>query len=159
MAGDHELSDTYKAYEAACERIREQNAVLFESFREWLGRHDMSGSKIRLHVRNADLYINNYLLYEDVVEAANGISSVGMFLGYWYIRKVSSGESSIRSQAASVKKFYQFMLEQGLVLEDSVNCLNQEIESGMPGWLGRMSRYNDESITDPDVVWGYKKAK
>jgi len=47
----------------------------------------LSKKTIDKHVSNVDFYINDFLLYEDAIEAADGVSSMGMFLGYWFIRK------------------------------------------------------------------------
>lgn len=157
MTGDRELCDKYQEYEAAAEQIRQQNAELLNGFTGWLGRQDISAARIRQHVVNADLYINEFLLYYEAEEAADGTSFVGSFFGYWYIRKVSSTESLLRNQAASLKKFYQFMLEQGFVLPEAVNFLNRTIASEMPRWLATLRRYYDEDITDPDDIWGRGK--
>jgi hypothetical protein len=58
------------------------------------------------------------------------------FLGYWFIRKAAwSSPASIRSNAASLKKFYGFMAERDLIEKDDLSDLNASIKEGMPVWL------------------------
>ena len=78
-----------------------------------------------------------------------------MFLGYWFIRKAMwASEASIRGNAASLKKFYKFLHEQGMVSEEDLDFLKETIKEEMPEWLATLSRYDDPSITDMREVWG-----
>lgn len=145
----------YEQYEADCERIREANEALLEDFENWLQASGLSKRTINKHVENVDFYINEFLLYEDAIEAPDGVSDVGMFLGYWFIRKAAwSSESSIRGNAASLKKFYTFLHERGMVTQDDLDMLKEEIKEEMPEWLATQERYSDLSITDMSEVWG-----
>jgi site-specific recombinase XerD len=149
------MKDEYRQYEEACERIREQNEHLLADFASWLRQNGLSEKTIRQHTQNIDFYINEYLLYEDAQEAAQGAGQVSMYLGYWFIRKAAwSSAASIRSNAASLKKFYDFMQARGLVDEESVRDLRETIRMEMPEWLATVSRYDDPSITDPKDIWG-----
>ena len=149
------MLNDYEQYEAECERIRESNANLLGDFEDWLQKSGLADKTIRQHVENIDFYINEYLLYEDAVEPQDGIDDVSMFLGYWFIRKAMwASESSIRSNAASLKKFYTFLHERGLVSKDDLDSLKETIKEEMPDWLATLARYNDPSITDMGEVWG-----
>jgi site-specific recombinase XerD len=149
------MKDEYRKYEEACERIREKNKQLLSDFASWLRQKGLAEKTIRQHTQNIDFYINEYLLYEDAQEAAEGVGQAGMFLGYWFIKKAAwSSAASIRSNAASLKKFYDFMQARGLVDEESVRDLRETLREGMPEWLGTMDRYDDPSITDPKDIWG-----
>jgi hypothetical protein len=47
---------------------------------------------------------NDYLLYEDALEAKDGVDAVSWFLGDWFIRKAMwSSQASIKENAASLK--------------------------------------------------------
>ena len=70
-----------------------------------------------------------------------------------FIRKVSASAWAIKSNAASLKQFYGFMVERGLVDPDDLTYLKEEIRNGMSVALGRAGRYDDPSITDPFAVW------
>jgi TPP-dependent pyruvate/acetoin dehydrogenase alpha subunit len=62
--------------------------------------------------------------------------------------------SNIKSNATSLKKFYEFLCEKGLIKEKSLNKLKETIEEKMPEWLATLKRYNDPSIDDMGDVWG-----
>jgi hypothetical protein len=150
-----ELANDYRDYEKACVKIRKQNERLLSDFEDWLNRKGLSETTVRGHVQNSDFYVNEYLLYEDAVEAAQGTHHVGMFLGDWFIRKATwSSEAAIRSNAASLKKFYDFMQAQGLVQEEAVRELRETIKENLPDWLAALRRYENLSYDDPDEDWG-----
>jgi TPP-dependent pyruvate/acetoin dehydrogenase alpha subunit len=58
--------------------------------------------------------------------------------------------SSIRGNAASIKKFYAFLQEKGLIDKEDLNDLEKEIKEDMPEWLATIARYDDPSVED---VW------
>jgi site-specific recombinase XerD len=149
------MLDDYEQYEIECERIRESNGKLLADFEDWLRESNLVDQTISKHVENIDFYINEYLLYEDAVEPQDGVSDVSMFLGYWFIRKAMwASASSIKSNAASLKKFYTFLHDRGAVSQDDLDSLKETIKEEMPEWLATLARYNDASITDMGEVWG-----
>lgn len=142
-------------YEADCKKIRQANDGLLADFETWLRSSGLSDKTIRNHLSNIDFYINEYLLYEDAIKAKDGVDEVSMFLGYWFIKKAMwASRSSIRSNATSLKKFYTFLFEKGLVSREDLDDLKMTIKEGMPEWLATMDRYDDVSIEDVDDVWG-----
>jgi site-specific recombinase XerD len=148
------MTDEYAEYEKACERLRKDNGKLLQAFAEWLQSKGLSLSTVRKHRYNIDFYINHYLLAYEALEPAVGVSDVGMFLGDWFIRKAMwSNQAAIKSNAASLKKFYAFMHENGLVDKSELDGLNSEIKEGMPDWLETMERYANPDF-DIDAVWG-----
>jgi intergrase/recombinase len=150
------MLDDYEQYQAECKRIRESNDSLLGDFEDWLRKSGLADKTIKQHVENIDFYINEYLLYEDAVEPQDGIDDVGSFLGYWFIRKAMwASESSIRSNATSLKKFYTFLHERGLVSKDDLDSLKETIKEEMPDWLATVARYDDPSISDMDEIWGW----
>jgi intergrase/recombinase len=144
------MSD-YERYEKNCKKIRAANERLLNEFEAWLKSSGLSEKTIRNHISNIDFYINEYLLYEDATQAKDGVNAVGMFLGYWFIRKAMwASPSSIRGNAASLKKFYAFMQEKGLIDREDLDGLKLTIKEDMPEWLATLERYDDPSIED---VW------
>lgn len=96
---------SYEQYEKDCKRIRLENEVLLNYFKKWLSDKKLSNKTIDKHVSNADFYINDFLLDEDAIEAAEGVGDIGMFLGYWFIRKAMwSSKAALKENAASLKK-------------------------------------------------------
>jgi site-specific recombinase XerD len=81
---------------------------------------------------------------------------INFFLGYWFIKKAGwSSESSIRGNASSLKKFYQFLLEKGEVQQEDFDELSRTIKIEMSRWLGAMKRYEDPDIID--ICQGFHK--
>ena len=79
-----------------------------------------------------------------------------MFLGYWFIKKVIwASKSSIKANAASLKKFYTFLLEKGLINQDELQELKETIKYQMSEWLATLERYDDPLINDLSDVWRY----
>ena len=148
----------FEQYEADCQRIRTANKQLLIEFEDWLKSSGLSDKTIRNHILNVDLYINDYLLYETpVLEAKDGVYSgdINMFLGYWFIKKAMwASKSSIKANAASLKKFYTFLLEKGLIEKDDLQELKETIKEEMSEWLATLDRYDDPSIDDMGEVWG-----
>jgi intergrase/recombinase len=149
----------FEQYEADCQRIRTANKELLAEFEDWLKSSGLSDKTIRNHLLNVDLYINEYLLYETpVLEAKEGVNSgeINMFLGYWFIKKAMwASKSSIKANAASLKKFYTFLLEKGLIEKDDLQELKETIKEEMSEWLATLERYDDPSIDDMGEVWGF----
>jgi site-specific recombinase XerD len=148
--------DDYKKYEADCKKIRKANQKLLTDFEGWLESSGLSEKTIKNHLANIDFYINEYLLYEEAVEAKDGVDRVSDFLGYWLIKKAMwASKSSIKANASSLKKFYNFLLEKGLIELDDLNELKETIKEEMNEWLETLERYDDPSIEDMSDVWGF----
>ena len=149
------MLDDYEDYEKKCEKIRKENEKLLDKFDAWLRNTNLKDKTIDRHINNIDFYINEYLLYEDAEEAKEGVSAVSMFLGYWFIRKAMwSSPAQIKSNAASLKKFYTFMLEKGMIEKDKLDDLKETIKDEMLSWIATMKRYENPSITNMAEVWG-----
>lgn len=135
--------DNYDEYEKECKRIRQENSQLLDEFGLWLQEKQLTEDTIRKHIYNMDLYVNHFLLYEEAIEAKNGTPKIGMFLGYWFIRKALwSSVSYIKSNAASLKKFYTFMCEKGQTGQENLDDLNVAIKEDMSEWIAEMKRFN-----------------
>ncbi len=145
--------DDYENYEKECKKIRKANERLLNQFEVSLksSRTGLSEKTINNHLSNIDFYVNEYLLYEDATEAKDGVDSVDMFLGYWFIKKAMwASQSSIKGNATSLKKFYTFMHEKGLIDKEDLIDLKETINEDMPEWLASLRHYDDPSIDD---VW------
>ena len=144
--------DDYARYEADCKKVRNLNKKLLTEFRNWLQASGLAEKTIKSHVSNIDVYINEFLPYEEpVTKAEEGASSVNMYLGYWFIKKAMwASKASIKSNAASLTKFYTFLLEKSLIERDELDELKLTIKEEMPEWLATLERYDDPSVED---VW------
>jgi site-specific recombinase XerD len=59
-----------------------------------------------------------------------------------------SSVAAIKKNAASLKKFYQFMLERNEIEAGEFEQLKKTIKEDMPEWLERMKRYDDIDLED-----------
>lgn len=143
--------DDFQKFEEKCKKIRKANKRLLNEFEQWLEASGLSEKTIKNHLFNIDFYINEFLLSEDALEAKDGADYVDMFLGYWFIRKAMwASRTSIKGNAASLKKFYTFMSEKSLIEKEELVDLKEGIKEGMPEWLETIARYDDPSVED---VW------
>ena len=126
-----------------------------DDFAEWLGERNLAPKTIDRHLFNVEFYINEFLLYEEAMDAADGIDEIGYFLGFWFIKKAMwASKSQINNNATSLKKFYQFMLEKGKVSQESYEELKETIKEEKKEWLDTMERYDDPDIEGMEEVWG-----
>ena len=134
----------YEAFEKECDAIRKINELHLAGFGKWLKSSGLSGKTIRKHVSNVDFYINDFLCYYDARDAVQGCYSVGSFLGDWFIRKASWAScGNIKSNVASFKKFYAFMLAVNAIEQEDYDFLLEAINNQLPDWLDAMKRYDD----------------
>jgi hypothetical protein len=142
-------------YEINCKKIRKENELLLDDFESWLLKKGLKEKTVYKHVANIDFYINEFLLYDHAMKAKDGACEIGMFLGYWFIRKAMwSSLVQIKGNAASLKKFYTFMYENGKVMKEDLDELKERVKDEMPEWIATMKRYDNLSITDMEEVWG-----
>jgi site-specific recombinase XerD len=143
--------DDYEKFEEDSKKIRCANEQLLKEFGAALKLSGLSEKTINGHLSNIEFYVNDYLLYDDATEAKDGVNAVGMFLGYWFIKKAMwASRTSIKSNATSLNKFYTFMHEKGLIDTEDLIDMKQRIKEDMPEWLATLDRYDDLSVED---VW------
>jgi hypothetical protein len=147
--------DDYANYEADSKKIIAANKKLLSEFKIWLQSSNLSEKTINNHISNISFYINEYLLYyEEPIKAQDGIGDVSTFLGDWFIRKAMwASKAHIKSNAASITKFYTFLLGKGLVTSTDLNELKSTIKAELPEWIQALKRYDDLGNEDMDNEW------
>lgn len=139
-------------HEKKVEAILEENKRYLEIFRKDL--QGLSPKTIRNHVANVDFYINDFLLREDANTMDRGIMYIDSFLGDYFIRRCMwSTPATIKSNAASIKKFYKCMKEHGFIRNDQYEYLCLTIKEDMELWLADCEVYNDLSSESPFDIW------
>ena len=130
--------------------IQKENEKHLAGFEKWLSDKGLSQKTINTHVSNVDFYINNYLCYYvDMYDAKQGARRICGFLGDWFIRKAMwSSCAHIKTNAASIKKFYAYLLEENVVEQEDYDDLCWTIKEDMPDWLDAMKRYDDMIFSD-----------
>jgi len=143
----------YDQYEQKCSEIRSENQQLLSGFDSWLANAGLSNATIDRHKSNVEFYIDDFLLYYDATKACDGVGTVGIFLGDWFIRKAMwASESGIKSNATSLKKFYTFMFERGAIDQESLQALKTEIKENLSEWVVTIRRYDDPTV-DLEDIW------
>ena len=124
-------------YDARVRAIRAYNQPLLDSFRDWLEQSGLAEKTIKNHVDNIDFF-TNYLVYYDPLkklDEADG-SDVWMFLSDWFPRKALwSSATSVKSNIASFKKFFQWMGETGRVSPETVADVLDTLKEGRDEFL------------------------
>lgn len=148
------VMDEYGKFEAECEKRREENHIFITGFTRYLQNKRLAEKTIKKHVGNIEFYINDYLLYESPEKAADGISQVNYFFGYWFIRKAMwASPTSIKENITSLKHFYSYMNKIGQVSNEELSDLKGEIKENKDEWIETVQRYDDPDI-DREDVWG-----
>ena len=127
--------------------LEKENNALADKFRKHLKACGLSDKTIRNHVDNVCFYLNDYLLgHYDDVDASAGIdySYIADFLDYFFIRKcIWSTPSTLRSTAASLKKFYRFMYENDKVSKEAYDEFTSLLKESLADWCEDCRIYND----------------
>ena len=140
----------YEEYERECDKIRQTNEELLVLFEEELQNSGLSAKTVRRHLSNAEFYINEYLLREEPRPMEDGITELDMFLGFFFIRKCMwSTPGTIKSTAASIKKFYKCMMNHGKISKDDYVYLCDDIKENMEQWQTDCAVYNDPDAPNP----------
>jgi hypothetical protein len=124
-------------YDQQADQIRAENAVLLEGFETWLENSGLKEKTVRKHLGNVSFYIDDYLLYDDIVRPQEGLSAVNRFFNWFFPRKAMwSSVASTKETVASLKKFYRYLTEVGLVEAPEYQEFLAEVKSEMLVWLG-----------------------
>ncbi|HJD14357.1 MAG TPA: hypothetical protein IAA03_11320 [Candidatus Ruminococcus avistercoris] len=135
-------------YEKKCEEIRRTNDSLLELFEKDM--EGLSPKTIRRHLSNVDFYINEFLLYADALPMEYGLGKIDEFLGEFFIRKCMwSTPATIKSTAASIKKFYKCMLDHGKIEKGDYKFFCETVKVGMEVWQALCAQYNDPEEENP----------
>ncbi|NIA11741.1 MAG: recombinase [Nitrospiraceae bacterium] len=146
--------DEYEKFEAECEKRKKENHTFILGFTRYLENKKLSQKTIDKHVYNIDFYINDFLLYESPQQAAEGITELNYFLGYWFIRKAMwASPTSIRENITSLKHFYSYMSKIGQVSNEELAEMKIEIKESKDEWVETVKKYDDPNI-DIEDVWG-----
>ncbi len=109
-------------YDARVRAIRASNQPILDDFEAWLERSGLVEKTVKTHVNNISFF-TNYLVYYDPLKKLDEADSgdVRMFLADWFPRKAMwASITSVKSNIASFKKFFQWMGETGRVSPETV---------------------------------------
>ena len=124
-------------------QISKENEGYLLDFRSWLKANSLQEQTINKHISNVDLFINDFLCYYEQQPVSYGCTILNSYFSLWFIRKtVVSSSNIMRSHASSIKKFYRFMVEKGIIEEIDYEYLCEIIKEMMPFWLKDMQEQN-----------------
>ncbi|MEW5956533.1 MAG: site-specific integrase [Chloroflexota bacterium] len=104
-------------YDQQVEAIRAYNQPILDTFQAWLTETGLADKTVRSHVENISFF-TEYLVYYEPLKRLDeaGAGDVDTFLTSWFPRKAMwASESSIKSNIASFKKFFQWIGKTGRV--------------------------------------------
>ena len=123
--------------------MSERNDKFLKEFRVWLENQGLSEKTISRHIDNASFYINEYLPREGERPMEYGPKLLDSFFRYFFIRKCMwSTPGTIKTTAASLKKFYRCMMERGYISRSDYEFVCSEIREGMDDWQWECEVYN-----------------
>lgn len=135
----------YEEYEIQCKQQQEKNNRYLEIFERDLMESGFTQKTISNHVDNVEFYINDYLQREAPLGMQEGCGSkIDTFLGCFFIHKCMwSTPGTIKTTAASIKKFYKCMNTHGYVSKEDYNYLCSIIKESMKVWQDDCAEFNN----------------
>ena len=111
-----------ETYDEHVRAIRAYNQPILDDFRIWLEQSGLAEKTVKAHVFNIDFF-TAYLMYYEPLKKLDEANSgdVWIFLANWFPRKAMwASATSVKSNIASFKKFFQWMGETGCVSPEAV---------------------------------------
>lgn len=131
-------------YEKKIKENTKRNKKYLKEFEKWLNKNKLVNKTIKKHLSNADLFINDYLNYYDIVKAEDGLNEIFSFLNGWFIEKCMwSSRNSLKETVASLKKFYLYMCENNYVDINDYKETFSFIKNNMDELLENVDEYNN----------------
>ncbi len=107
---------------------------MLDEFNTWLNTSSLTQKTIERHTLNARIFINDYLVRYEPIEAHEGFSQVGSFIGYCVKVGIISGKDSFMKMSGSVKKFHTFMFETGRISAESFDEMKEQMKEESEEW-------------------------
>ncbi|MBQ6519933.1 MAG: phage integrase N-terminal SAM-like domain-containing protein [Anaerolineaceae bacterium] len=129
-------------YEQAERNNERRNGHLLRIFAAELKEAGLAKKTIKNHIFNVKVYINSYLTRYDIEPVETGTRHIGGYLGDYFIRKCMwSSPDTIRSTAASIKKFYKMLLRRNKIDQSNYDYLTNYIKHEIGYWQRDCKNY------------------
>jgi len=113
-------------------------------FQEDLENAGLKQKNIYNHLSNADLSINDFSGNRMNVTMEEGVTTLGDFLGDYFIRKCMwSSPSTVKTTTASLKKFYKSMAKHEKIEKKDYDYVCRDIKESMEYWQESCKSYNN----------------
>lgn len=131
------------------EKNEDTNHEYLLLFQEDLENAGLKDKTIYNHLSNANLFINDFLIYNMDATMEEGVTMLGDFLGDFFIRKCMwSTPATVKTTAVSLKKFYKSMAEHGKIEKKDYDYVCRDIKESMEYWQECCAEYNN-----PDFLY------
>lgn len=138
----------YEENEKTCESMIEENNRWIDVFRAELREQGLSSKTIQRHVTNVDFFFNHYLARLNGCSAEEATSYLDDFMGDFFVHKCMwSTPETIKSTAASIKKFYKCLLQNQRISKECYREFCDVIKGNMYFWQAACADFNG------DVDW------
>lgn len=118
-------------------------------FQEDLENAGLKQKTIYNHLSNANLFINDFLIYNMDATMEEGVTMLGDFLGDFFIRKCMwSTPATVKTTAVSLKKFYKSMADHEKIEKKDYDYVCRDIKKSMAYWQECCAEYNN-----PDFLY------
>ena len=125
-------------------KLTKENKKIVDLFKHWLKNQNLSNKTMNSHLFNVDLFINEYLIDYQFVNPVKGIAYINDFMEDFFVRKCMwSNASSMKTTAASLKKFYQCLADHGKISEKDLNFVKTLIKNNIDFWIETVEEYNN----------------
>ena len=140
----------YDDYKRECKLREQENDRFLDEFEADLTASGLKRNTIDKHIDNVAFYLNTFLVREAPLDMRAGCYMVGDFLGNFFIRKCMwSTPNTIKSNAASFKKFYKSMLAHGHILQVDLDWLLCIIKDDLDYWCELCEEFDDPYSSNP----------
>lgn len=134
----------YEEYERQVAEITKDNNEYLKMFEQALTNQKLSPKTIKKHVSNMDLYLNDYLSYEEPTRMQEGCEAMYSFFTWFYPRKcLFSSKAGAKEMMSSLKKFYKLMLDKGLIEKDDYESMIDDWKESKEEYLSFYDDYDD----------------
>ncbi len=124
-------------YDEEVEKIRAYNQPILDGFQDWLENAGLAPETVNSHVENIDFFAEYLVYYEPLRKLDDAdATAVYSFLADWFPRKAMwASESSMRSNMASFRKFFQFLRVSGRIHEDIEGQVRETLKESKDEFL------------------------
>ncbi|MFA7064696.1 MAG: recombinase [Bacilli bacterium] len=138
-------------YEKEIAKNIKRNKKYIKEFKDWLKDNGLTQRTIEAHLNNIEFFLNDYLHHYEIIKMEDGWKQVYDFLSYYFIRKcLWSSKTSIKSNAATFKKFYKCMSEKQYIDKEIYNNIIKLVNDNMDFFLDEMDAYDNYDEGDDD---------
>ena len=124
-------------------KLTKENKKIVDLFTHWLKNQNLSNKTMNSHLFNVDLFINEYLMDYQFVNPVKGIAYIDDFMEDFFVRKCMwSNANSMKTTAASLKKFYQCLADHGKISDKDLNFVKTLIKNNIDFWIETVEEYN-----------------